>query len=326
MTHLGSDVVLDLATSSVLPPRPSAGGPYAYMAWMTSRHITRKSARIEAPPSMKLIESRLGHGPIAIRAAVGAALTLCLALWARPGAADDWVIGAAASLREPVEWLVADQRARHPEHEIAVVFGASSSVAAQIRLGAPIDVFLSANRQLVDDLINRDQIDAESVFAFARNRLVVIAPLEGVAAFDDPGALAAAEIRRVALPSEAVPLGRYARVWLASRGLADVLAPRQVTTEHARATLAAVAAGNADIGIVYASDARSSDRVRVVYAVPDPDAPVIAYYAARTKSARESEGLHPLQRALHEPGFRAALQRADFLTVEGRAHGGIAQP
>ncbi len=238
---------------------------------------------------------------------------LCIALHAVSASAEGAVIGAAASLREPVEWLVEALRARDPEAEHALVFGASSTLAAQIRLGAPIDVFLSANRTLVEELVAQGHLDRASVFAFARNQLVIIAPLDGVAPFSEPRALLADAVHRIALPAGAVPLGAYARAWLAAQGLeADALA-RSVATEHARATLAAVAGGNADVGIVYASDARTSDRVRVVYAVPEAETPGIEYVAARAKRASHPALADAVLEEVRAPGFAAALQRAHFL-------------
>ena len=242
---------------------------------------------------------------------VGVAAGLCLG----PAAlhAGELVIGAAASLREPVEWLAEAQRRAHPETVLRVSFGASSTIAAQIRLGAPVDAFLSANRALVDDLILRERVDAEDVFEFARNGLVVIAPARSVASFADPSALRAPTIERIALPAVAVPLGRYARAWLDASGLLDAVSDKIVVTEHARSTLAAVDAGHADVGIVYATDARTSDRSRVVYVIPESMAPEIAYYAARTRTGRQNRATRAFVAAVRGPAFAEALLRAGFL-------------
>jgi molybdate transport system substrate-binding protein len=88
------------------------------------------------------------------------------------------------------------------------------------------------------------------------------------------------------MPDGAVPVGRYAREWLAGLGLLAALEPRIVPTEHARATLAAVDAGHADAAILYATDARLARSARVAFAIPDDDQPTILYVAALSRSAR----------------------------------------
>ena len=258
----------------------------------------------------------LAAGPRRL-ALAGVAAGLCAGLGAGTGAAraGELVVGAAASLREPVEWLAEAQRRAHPETTLRVSFGASSVIAAQIRLGAPLDAFLSANRALVEDLVARDRVAEEDVFAFARNGLVVIAPSRGAAALADPGRLSAPSIARIALPSAAVPLGRYARAWLDAEGLLAAVREKIVVTEHARSTLAAVDAGHADLGIVYATDARASTRSRVVYVVPPSRAPEIAYYAARTLTGRRNRDTQAFIAALQGPAFAEALHRAGFLPV-----------
>ena len=68
-----------------------------------------------------------------------------------------------------------------------------------------------------------------------------------------------------------VPAGRYARRALESAGLWAGVEPRVVVVGDVRAALAAVEVGAADRAVVYASDARRSDRVAVVWRLPPAD-------------------------------------------------------
>ena len=150
-----------------------------------------------------------------------------------------------------------------------------------MRAGAPEDVFVSADPRLVDRLEAEGLVAAGARRDIARNRLVVVAAPGLRAPLHRAEDLLAPGIRRIAMPAASVPVGRYAREWLAARGLLVALEERLVQTEHARATLAAVSAGHADVAIVYATDARNVGGARVAFPVPLSEQPPIVYMAAR---------------------------------------------
>lgn len=195
--------------------------------------------------------------------------------------AAELVAAGAVSLREPLTAIAREFESQHPPTRVLLTFGASSTLAAQVRAGAPVDVFVSADPQLVDRLETEGLVAPGARHDIARNRLVVVAapglraPLRGA---DD---LLAPDIRRIAMPAAAVPVGRYAREWLAARGLLAALEGQLVQTEHARATLAAVDAGHADAAVVYATDARTARAARLAFRVPPAEHTRIVYTAAR---------------------------------------------
>ena len=135
------------------------------------------------------------------------------------------------------------------------------------------------------------------------------------------------EVRRIALPGEAVPLGRYARDWLRAHGLESELDERVVLTEHARATLSAVELGQVDLAIVYATDARLARRAQLVYEIPPNEQPTIRYgaaairrdaLAARSKddATRRHSAARHLLRHLQGPDARRVIQRYGFEVPE----------
>lgn len=217
------------------------------------------------------------------------------------------LIAGAVSLRTPLETIAVGFEAEHPDTRVRLTFGASSALSAQARAGAPIDVFVSAAPRWVDRLAAEDWVAAQRVVA--HNRLVVVHASDvALVALD---ALAAPTVRRVAVPSEAVPLGGYARAWLARRELLAPLRARIVQTEHARATLAAVDAGNADAAIVYATDARIDAPRRGRLDIPDAEQPQIDYVAAVRR--RAAPGADDFFAYLASPTARRALEGAGFL-------------
>jgi molybdate transport system substrate-binding protein len=242
----------------------------------------------------------------------------CLALAAAclvglDAAADELLVAAAVSLREPLTEIATRYSAQDGDAGVRLTFGASSALAAQVRAGAPVDVLVSADERILDDLLQQGLLDADSRVVIASNRLVVLVA-EGLAVpIEGPEDLTRPEVRRVAAPEFAVPVGRYAREWLRRRGLLERLAPRLIPTEHARATLAAVDHGQADAAIVYATDARLARSARIAFEVPDAEQPRIVYAAALVQAATRIRPAHEFLTFLTSRAARDALRAAGFV-------------
>jgi molybdate transport system substrate-binding protein len=214
--------------------------------------------------------------------AIGALVGLALV----PAAgAEEVVAAAAASLRTPVTEIARRFEADRPGTSVRLVLGASSELASQVEAGAPVEVFLAADEESVARLAAKHLLLEGSAVPFAGNRLVVVRADAFEGRLAGPADLAQPALRRLALPGEVVPLGRYARGWLAGRGILAELAGRIVVTQNAPATLAAVELGQADAAIVYATDARAAKRAKLAFAIPDAEQPRIVYVAALTRRA-----------------------------------------
>jgi molybdate transport system substrate-binding protein len=240
-----------------------------------------------------------------------------IALLGKPAGAEDLLVAAAVSLQEPLETIARQFEAKHAGARVQLAFGSSSALAAQAKAGAPLDVFVAADAETIAALAAAGLVREGSQRVIAGNQLVVIAAADFEAPLASAADLARPELRRIALPERAVPLGHYAREWLASQGLLASLGPRLVPTEHARATLAAVDAGNADAGIVYATDARLARSARVAFIPPPSEQPRIVYVAAPIADAPAlAEEFVTL---LAGGDARAALAAAGFSPAPGIA-------
>lgn len=189
------------------------------------------------------------------------------------------VVLAAASMQEALEAAAADwQSSGNPRPILS--FASTPAVARQIGEGAPADLVVTADRQWMDWLVERGLVDG-SPRAFATNGLTVVAPrnaseptsLVAFAADPDGGRIAMAQ-------TDTVPAGRFARAALEHLGLWDQLEPRVISGENVRVALALVERGEVPVGIVYASDAQASQRVRVVERLDPSIHPPIIYYVA----------------------------------------------
>lgn len=184
-----------------------------------------------------------------------AALALCSALpiagcGDRAGDADPLMLAAAADLAATLPALT---QAFEEESGIRVVatIGASGMLAQQIEHGAPIDVFLSADRSLVDRLEAAGRTVRGTRVTYAEGSLaLVLAPGTARA----PGALDAlsdARFRRIAIANpDVAPYGRAARQALERSGVWTAVQPRLIIAENVRQALEYVATGNVDAAIV----------------------------------------------------------------------------
>ncbi len=213
-------------------------------------------------------------------------------LAAGTGRANDTVtIFAASSLTSAVT-EIGKRYTKISGQRVRLSFAASSALARQIAAGAPADIYLSANRDWMDYLATRGLIDADSHTARVGNRLVLIAPADSAfrrmainRSLDLPGLLAPDGRIAVGDPAH-VPAGAYAKQALSQLGLWPDAAPRLARLDNVRHALALVERGETPLGIVYATDARITGRVRIVGEFPAGSHTAIAYPFAILKDRR----------------------------------------
>ena len=264
-----------------------------------------------------------GAGRVVATALAVAALSAC----AGPGAssADRVRVSAAVSLTGLLERLASGFE-RETGTAVALNLAGSSTLAAQILAGAPVDVFISADERQMDRVSAEALIDADTRVVLLSNRLAVVVPA-GAAPPRAAAELGGPAFRRIAVGDPAgVPAGVYARAWLTSIGLWDALAPRMAPTRGVRAALAVVESGDADAGIVYRTDARSSDAVTVAFEVAEDAGPAIAYPAAVLTDAPNPAGAARFLAHLQGRAARAAFAGAGFIVPDPPPAGGRAAP
>jgi len=237
-----------------------------------------------------------------------------LALFAAPASAQPRapLVLAAASLQESMN-AAADAWAKRGHPRPVIAFAASSVLARQVEAGAPADLFVSADEAWMDDLAAKRLIVPASRTRFLGNRLVLVAARPVRVALRPAAALArtlAAGPLAMADPAS-VPAGRYGQAALTRLGVWPAVAPRVVRAENVRAALALVERGAAPFGIVYATDARASTRVRVAAVFPAGSHPPITYPIARLAGSTNAEG-EGFRRFLLSPTGRAVFVRYGF--------------
>lgn len=205
-------------------------------------------------------------------------------------------------------------------------FDASSRLARQIDAGAPADLFFSADPVWADHLAQGGRL-AGSPTPLLRNRLALVVPADAAFVPASPAALLSPALRHLALAGASVPAGRYARAALAAAGVQARLADRVVEGDDVRTTLAWVARGEAEAGVVYATDARIEPRVRVAFTFDEASHPPIVYPAAVVAGPRAAQAAAFLRWCRTAPA-RARFEAAGFGTLQetASADGAAGQP
>lgn len=191
---------------------------------------------------------------------------------------------------------------------------ASSTLALQIKQGAPADVFFSADEAKMDDLAKAGLIDPATRRSLLSNSLVIVVNATDGAVVAQSTDLAVPTVRRLALAeTKTVPAGVYAKQWLERISLWSAVSAKVVPTENVRACLAAVESGNADAGIVYKTDALISKKVKIALEVPATEGPVISYPLAVVRESKQPEAARKFAVYLATPAARAIFAKYGFL-------------
>lgn len=209
-----------------------------------------------------------------------------------PAAAEDKTITvfAAASMKNALDEVDAAYTTKTGVKIIAS-YAASSVLAKQIEQGAPADVFVSADTDWMDYAISRKTINKPTRVNLLGNSIVLIAPKDSeinnvtisqgfdLAKLAGDGRIATGDVK-------SVPAGKYAKAALEKLGAWIAAEPKFAMAESVRAALTLVARGEANLGIVYSTDAKVEPGVKIVGTFPVDSHPAIIYPVAATMTAK----------------------------------------
>jgi len=231
-------------------------------------------------------------------------------------------VAAAADLQFALKDLAGQFEKQSGTH-LAITFGASGTFFAQIQNGAPFDVFLSADRDYPIKLESAGLTEPGSMRVYARGHLVLWAPQGSTYAFEAKGlnALQDSKIEKIAVANpEHAPYGRAAVAALKTAGLYEELKAKLVYGENISQAAQFVQSGNAQVGLIALSLARSPAmkdgqywEVTQNWYPPIEQAAVILKSASNIAAARafvEFLGSDAAKKTLQQYGFSVDLARA----------------
>ncbi|KJG10961.1 molybdenum ABC transporter substrate-binding protein [Photobacterium kishitanii] len=227
------------------------------------------------------MESAMSFKSVVITAAV-------LSLFAQPAlAAEKVTVFAASSLTNALNAIAAKYQ-QQTGVETTLSFASSSALARQVSQGAPANIYLSANEKWMDYAQQQGAIAANTRKDIVKNSLVMVAPLsypqnkvKVSASWDLAKALDGTRLA-VGDPNY-VPAGIYAKQALEYLGLWKQAQPLLASANNVRSALVLVERGEAQLGIVYKTDAEISKKVKTVYQFPADSHKPIVYPMALVK-------------------------------------------
>jgi molybdate transport system substrate-binding protein len=221
-------------------------------------------------------------------------------------------VSAAVSMKDALTEIQGVYEGNDPNIKLRYNFGGSGALQKQIEQGAPADIFLSAGKSQMDALESKGLIIPESRSNLVGNQLVLIVPLNS-SKVNRPEDLIRGDIIKVAMGSpESVPAGKYAKETLNFLQLWNPIQPKLVYTEDVSQVLRYAETGNVDAGIVYQSDAKSSNKVRVVTVFSNDSHSPIEYPIALLKNGSNKKEAEDFLKYLKSSEAKKVFEKYGF--------------
>lgn len=238
--------------------------------------------------------------------------TLLLAM-THSATAAELTVSAAASLTNAFKDIGAAYEKQYPHSKIRLNTAGSGVLLQQVLRGAPVDVVAFADQKTMDMAVAKQVVDSKSRRTFARNALVVAAPINSRLNVSKLYDLQQAAIKRIALSNvNSVPVGRYSKAVLEKAGLWQQLTPKLINTQHVRQSLDYVARGEVDVGFVYRTDAiLRKNSVKILAEIPTD--PPVSYPIAMVSSSKAVVEAQRFIRFVHSPKGRKILEYYGFI-------------
>ncbi|MBD2156158.1 molybdate ABC transporter substrate-binding protein [Leptolyngbya sp. FACHB-16] len=223
------------------------------------------------------------------------------------------LIAAAASLQDVLEELDPVFKAAHDGIIINYNFAASGPLQQQIEQGSPADVFISAGKRQMDALQSQNLIVADTRRNILTNSLVLVVPKDSTLGLRDFRQLTSSTVEKISVGEpRSVPAGQYAEELFTNLGVLEQLRSKFVYGNSVRNVLSTVESGNADAGIVYATDARASEQIAHVATASDSLHSPIVYPMAVIAASRHQDAARTYAQFLTSPEAQAVFRRYGF--------------
>jgi len=222
------------------------------------------------------------------------------------------MVSAAASLKDSMEEIKPLYSQQKPNVALTYNFGSSGSLQQQIEQGAPVDVFISAAAKQMDALQQKGLLLDGTRKDLVKNQVVLIVPKDATAISDFKD-LTSDRIKKIALGEpKSVPAGKYAEEVLTSQKILAPVKAKTVYAKDVRQVLNYVESGNADAGIVYLSDAKSSDQVKIVVQAPEKSHSPVVYPIAVLKSSKNVDAAKDFVQFLSANQAKTVFEKQGF--------------
>lgn len=239
---------------------------------------------------------------------LGVFVAVALLLATAGSRADDVTVAVAANF-SPVIQELQERFEKKTGHKIVASFGSSGAFYAQIRNGAPFEVFLSADSERPKKLEEEKLAVAGSRFTYAIGKLVLWSPKPGVV--DKEGAvLSQGKFKKLAIADPKIaPYGAAAKEALQSLKLWDGLTSKTVQGVDIAQAYQFVASDNAELGLVaYSQILVKGEAQGSFWTVPAESYTPIRQEAVLLTKGKDSKAAQAFLEYLKSEEAQAAIQ------------------
>ncbi|MDV3427135.1 MAG: molybdate ABC transporter substrate-binding protein [Bacillota bacterium] len=224
---------------------------------------------------------------------------------------------AAASMTDVLKDLQKDYETANPNVKLTFSFASSGALQTQIEQGAPADVFVSAATKQMTALKDKNLMVNDSIIKLLKNKVVLVVPANGTSAVANFEDAATDKVKKIALGEpKSVPAGQYAEDVFTSLKVLDKVKAKAVYGDNVRTVLTYVESGNADCGVVYATDAATTTKVKVVCEAPKGSCKDIIYPAGIVKASKNQEASQAFLKFLQSDTAAAKFEKYGFVMVK----------
>ena len=230
-------------------------------------------------------------------------------------------IAAANSLKEALRAILPVFEKEQGNVEVRVAWGPSQTLRDQIQQGAPVDVFLPSSLEEIDQLEQKGLILPGTKQVYAETALVLITQAARPTQVSSLQDLLNLDVRRIAIGNpKTSSVGKFAAQALHHTRLDDSLRSRYVYADHSAAVLQLVSSGEAEVGLVYRTDAIRNKNVHILTEVPpDSHAPIV--YGLGTVWASKHPSLaQRFREFITSPPIQEMLRSYGFEPVSAQRH------
>ncbi len=225
-------------------------------------------------------------------------------------------VSAAAVFRDAIAELEKVYQKEKPNIVVNYNITGISILKQQIEQGAPVDVYITASAKPMDELQTKGLIIEATRRDFMKNELVLIAlkNFMGISTFKD---ITSSKVKRVALGTDQIGAGIYAKQILNFLNIYDQVKQKAVFEEQdAQQILKYVERGEADVGITFLTEAKRSDKVKILaIAPPGSHTPAISTIAVTKNSKHISEAKEFIQFVTSKQSI-SILENFGFLNIK----------
>ena len=246
--------------------------------------------------------------------------TLIFTGWSKPKKTELTIL-AAASLTDVCAQLKTEYEKENSDVKLLFSFGGSGALQAQIEAGAPCDLFISAATKQMKALVQKNLMEEDSIKNLLENKVVLIVPAKSdadagvkISSFED---LTLPQVKMIAIGEPgSVPVGQYTKAICENLGIWEGVSKKANFASDVRTVLNWVEEAACDCGIVYATDAAISQKIRVIAAAPEGSCPPVIYPVGIVKTSRQKAAAQKFEDFLYSAKAKSIFEKAGFVTLK----------